>query len=204
MPSFSSITRLLDDTSAYRVFQNLVGNRRHFANFVREVVQPCPGARILDVGCGPADILEFLPANIEYDGFDLNADYIKHAETRFKDRGRFFCCEVKNHPGVRGGSYDLVLANGVLHHLDDAEASKLFEIAFNALAPGGRLITYDGCYTPEQSFVVKLLLSMDRGKFVRTQKEYLALAHKAFETVESFVGNWYRIPYTLLFLVCRK
>jgi hypothetical protein len=42
------------------------------------------------IGCGPADILDFLPA-IDYIGFDANPKYIQEARKRYKDRGTFLC-----------------------------------------------------------------------------------------------------------------
>ena len=53
----------------------------------------------------------------------------------------------------------IVLAIGVVHHLDDAEAVKLFQLAHAALKSGGRLVTMDGCYVPKQSRVARHLLA---------------------------------------------
>ena len=74
------------------------------------------------------------------------------------------------------GTFSLVMATGVLHHLDDERAARLYELARRALRPNGRLITYDGCFVPEQSKTARWLLSHDRGKFVRTREAYLRLA----------------------------
>jgi SAM-dependent methyltransferase len=41
------------------------------------------------------------------------------------------------------GCYDIVMAFGVLHHLDDAEGRELFRGARRALKPGGRFVTLD-------------------------------------------------------------
>ena len=55
--------------------------------------------------------------------------------------------------------FDIVLALGVLHHLDDDEALTLFQIARDAMKPGGRLVTIDGVWTDDQSHIAKYLLS---------------------------------------------
>ncbi|AEH01629.1 hypothetical protein Lacal_1782 [Lacinutrix sp. 5H-3-7-4] len=44
---------------------------------------------------------------------------------------------------------------------------------------------------------------MDRGKFVRTEEKYIALASKHFNTVNSKVDNsYFNIPYTSIILEC--
>ena len=101
------------------------------------------------------------------------------------------------------GTFDLVMAIGVIHHLNDAQAAKLFELARRVLRPGGRLVTFDGCYVPRQSRIARWMLAHDRGRFVRTQEEYLRLASAHFSKVESQIRHdLLRIPYTHLILRC--
>ena len=96
-----------------------------------------------------------------------------------------------------------MLALGVLHHLDDAEALTLFQIAHDAMKPGGRLVTIDGVWTDDQSYIVKYLLSRDRGRFVRSEAGYRELAAKVFSNIESSVRHdLLRIPYSLMILKC--
>jgi cyclopropane fatty-acyl-phospholipid synthase-like methyltransferase len=42
---------------------------------VRDLIHPFPGMRILDLGCGPAQILSFLPDDVTYVGYDMSAEY---------------------------------------------------------------------------------------------------------------------------------
>ena len=113
---------------------------------------------------------------------DISPEYICSAKKRFGSRGRFFCSDV----GLatieeEQGTFDLVLAIGVIHHLDDAQAAKLFDLARLALRPTGRLVTYDGCYVPDQSKIARWFLSHDRGNFIRARAEYLRLASARFD-----------------------
>jgi SAM-dependent methyltransferase len=57
--------------------------------YLSEHVRPVPGEKVLDIGCGPGDILENLPA-VDYLGFDINLKYVEAAQERFGRRGRFF------------------------------------------------------------------------------------------------------------------
>ena len=101
------------------------------------------------------------------------------------------------------GTFDVVLATGVIHHLDDVQAAALFGLARLALRPAGRLVTFDGCRVPQQSRLARWLLAKDRGKFVRTQEEYLRLASARFANVElDLRHDLLRVPYTHLIMRC--
>lgn len=188
--------------AAYRAFQILVaGDCKQ--RYLAEHAQPRPGEKVLDIGCGPGDILALL-SDVDYTGFDISPEYIEAAKKRFGQRGRFWCSDV----GLAAieqerGTFDLVLATAVLHHLDDERAAKMFELARLALRPTGRLVTLDGCYVPRQSRFVRWVLSRDRGKFVREREEYLRLAKVCFPNVVASVRHdLHRIPYTLLLMRC--
>ncbi len=188
----------------YTSFQRFVGGSAR-TRFVSEFLRPRATDRLLDIGCGPADILDHLPEGIDYVGFDLSGKYIEAARRRYGDRGQFHCQRVGASDVGQFGKFDLVLAHGVLHHLDDAEAGHLFELAAAALAPGGRLVTFDGCYVDRQSPIARRMLAWDRGKFVRQRVEYESLAEQNFVHVEAEVRHdLLRIPYTHLILQCRK
>jgi hypothetical protein len=73
---------------------------------------------------------------------------------------------------------------GVIHHLDAAQAARLFDLARLALRPTGCLVSYDGCYVPQQSRIARWLLAKDRGKFVRPREDFLWLALARFSKVE--------------------
>jgi SAM-dependent methyltransferase len=203
MKILTAISELLSVPAAYRLFRRLVGGGDVWRTYLNEYVRPVPDEKVLDIGCGPADVLNHL-AGVEYLGFDISPDYIDAAKKRFGSKGRFFCGDV----GLAAieqerASFSLVLATGVLHHLDDDTAAKLFDLARSALKPGGRLITFDGCYAPAQSGITRWILDHDRGKFVRTHSQYERLATVCFSKVESALRHdLLRIPYTHLIMRC--
>ena len=148
-------------------------------------------------------MLERLPG-ADYLGLDISAEYIQAAKRKYGAAGRFLCADVSAASiGDEIGQFDMVLATGVLHHLDDDEAARLFKLAREALKPGGRLITYDGCYVPDQSRLARWVLSKDRGQYVRTREEYVRLASIYFANLEYFIRHdLLRIPYTHLIMYC--
>ncbi|MGD9980989.1 MAG: class I SAM-dependent methyltransferase [Hyphomonadaceae bacterium] len=191
---------------AYSSFQDAVGARNVRRFVATELLQAPAGRRLrlLDIGCGPADILEDLPDDIDYVGCDLSEQYIEAAQRRFGHRGRFFQGLAENLV-LEGEKFDRILALGLLHHLDDPQATAMLRTASQALNPGGMLITFDGVFLPEQSIAARTLLRLDRGKHVRRQPEYLALAESVFGSgVTSVVRkDLLRVPYAHLFMQCR-
>lgn len=203
MKIIQKLSTLLSLPSGYQLFQRMVGSDFAGKTYLAEFVKPAPGEKILDLGCGPAEILNYLPA-VNYTGFDISPEYIDAARKRFGSKGRFFCGDVGS-ATIEGehGTFDLAMAVGVLHHLDDAQAGKLFALARRALCPGGRLVTYDGCYVPGQSRVARWLLAQDRGKFVRSQEAYVRLAAAHFSNVQPSVRHdLLRMPYTHIIMRC--
>lgn len=193
---------LLGVAAVYSAFRKAAVHRRNPATMVERYYRPQRGDRVLDIGCGPADMLAYLP-DVQYVGFDMSAKYIRAAQRRFGDRGQFFCQQVNATALDQFAAFDLVIAHGVVHHLDDGEARKLFEVARAALKPEGRLVTVDGCFVPDQTRAARCLLKLDRGQFVREQQEYVALASQVFARVEADVRHdLLRIPYTLLIMEC--
>jgi hypothetical protein len=103
------------------------------------------------------------------------------------------------------GMFDLVLATGVLYHLDNSYALKLFNLAHAALRPGGRLVKLDGCFVAEQPKLARFVVNLDRGQCVREFAEYAKLAVPVFPQVRSFVRHdLLRIPCTHVILRCVK
>lgn len=193
---------LLARPGLYSLFRRLVGRDAARARYADEHLRAHAGQRVLDLGCGTGDILQFLPP-VEYIGYDLSPRYIERARRRYGARAQFHCRAVDEALQVGDGSHDLVIAHGVLHHLDDALALALFRIAHRALAPGGRLVTFDGCFTERQSRAARFFLSLDRGRYVRQDRAYEALARTVFAQVRSFVHHdLIRIPYTHIVLEC--
>lgn len=194
---------ILSLPAGYRLFRRVLGGDKVWRTYMDEYVRPVRGEKVLDIGCGPADVLNYLP-DVDYMGVDISREYIDAAKKRFGKKGRFCCSDVGlTTVEQERGTFSLVLATGVLHHLDADTAGKLFDLARLALSPNGRLITFDGCYVPRQSTVARWMLSRDRGQFVRNQSEYEYLAGSEFSKVESFVRHdLLRLPYTHLIMRC--
>jgi SAM-dependent methyltransferase len=196
--------RTLVVPALYRATQHLTAGAASRQIFVDEHVRARGGERVLDVGCGPADIVPYLP-RVDYTGFDANAECIATASRNYGDRAQFYCGRVADESIPEKGSFDIVLAIGIVHHLDDGEAEHLFRLAHSALKPGGRLVTIDPIFAKGQSWIARFLISHDRGEHVRDHRGYVAIASRAFSTIRPVVRtDLLRVPYTHLILECER
>ena len=199
----SGFRAILSHPFFYSVFQSLMGAHRSRQSFVADYVKPFPGMKILDVGCGPADILDYLP-EVDYWGYDISEAYIAQATTRFGQRGRFNCKQLQFEDLAVLPKFDVVLALGLLHHLDDSVAAGALQLAHEALKQGGRLLTIDPCLDPSQNSVARFLVQNDRGQNVRDRAGYEVLACKTFTAPIVDVRHRAWIPYTHCFMECKK
>src|ERR1700761_3407103 len=190
-----SIRSVLAIPIAYQLWWNIVGGPAWANVLLNQYIQPAAGARILEIGCGPGTIVRYLPPS-EYLGFDLSPEYIELAKRRFP-KARFVCERVSQFLLAKEEKFDVVLALGILHHLDDAEAQQLFQIAYDALKPGGKLVTTDGVYVDGQSSAERWVLSRDRGEYVRREREYVGIASQVFSNITPSVRHdLLRIPHS--------
>jgi SAM-dependent methyltransferase len=188
--------RLLAHPKIYRTFRRALASDRP-GRLVTDFLKIDPGQRVLDIGCGTGDILDELPDDIDYHGFDVNPAYIAAARERYGNRGSFVVRSLSAEAVEDLGAFDVIIALGVLHHLGDALADTLFAAAAKALRSGGRLVTLDGAYVEGQHPIARLLLAFDRGRHVRTPEAYLAIARKHFRDPHATVlHDLIAVPYT--------
>ncbi len=197
------IKAILGIPFVYSFAQKLVrGNGNHL--FIERYVKPEPGNRVLDIGCGPGDVLTEMPT-VDYIGFDIDPRLIDAARKKHGNTGQFFCAPVNEQAISAFERFDLVLATGVIHHLSDEEALELCRLARNVLKPGGPLITWDCCFVEGQSAFSQFLMARDRGGFVRTRPQYEDIAAQVFPTVKSTIDHdLVRIPYPSIIMRCTE
>jgi len=197
------IQRLQEMPFGYRLSQVILGGFLARSKYVKEYVKPKVNDKILDIGCGTADILKYLP-QVDYCGFDMNEKYIHSAIKRFGNRGRFICKKISKDIIQQLPEFDIVMANGILHHLNDDGVLQLLGIARSALKPEGRFFTLDGCYADNQFPIARYFLKIDRGKYIRTKEGYSALVSKIFKNVKfDICHDLFRVPYTVIIMECR-
>ncbi|MGI9388928.1 MAG: SAM-dependent methyltransferase [Boseongicola sp.] len=170
----SHFYRLVTVPAFYTAFQNILGAQRARKRLIEEHYQIAPDLRVLDVGCGPADLLELLPP-CEYTGIDLNPEHIDAARNKYGNRGEFECRDVAELEAENRGVFDRILFSGLLHHLDDNVASKLLGVCTTLLAPGGILVGHEPVYVTHQNPIARWMKNRDSGQNIRNEEGYSAL-----------------------------
>ena len=151
---------------------------------------------MLDIGCGTGELLAYLPAGATYHGWDISEPYIAAARARFGGRGTFHVGLVTEAKIAAEPPYDVVIASGVLHHLDDGEVGALARLARGAVRAGGRFVSIDPVLAAGQHPLARFLVSRDRGQHVRTGQAYLDLVRPAFDDTTGVVRHRRWVPYT--------
>ncbi len=196
------IRAALSHPLVYDAFQNIMGARRMRIDLASEFIRATPGTRILDIGCGTAEILPFLPEGVEYWGYDISPEYINAAQRRFGARGHFHCGLLDLEMVRKMPKFDVVMAIGVLHHLNDDEATRLYHLARGALADNGRIVTIDPCLAAGQNPIARFLIQRDRGQNVRTTEGYRSIAASSFDKIKGVLRHRKWIPYTHWIMEC--
>ena len=158
------------------------------------------GLRVLDIGSGPAAFLSQYQSfgSFEYVAIDPSERYIATAERRFPGQGTYLVGTTESVDGEALGSFDLVIADGVFHHVSDAQAVDIARFAKARLRPGGCFVTFDPVVVEDQRPVAALLKRMDRGALIRQADQYRALLEQVFEPAEvhgAVHRDQLRLPY---------
>ena len=192
----TGIRSILSKPIVYKLFQMLTGGRlKARKRFFKQYFDIAPETTILDIGCGPADILDCLPP-VNYYGFDINPEYVEFARQKYHGRGSFYMKHLTRDDLLTLPKFDYVLCLGLLHHLTDDEVRETIALSQAALKQGGTLLTLDGCFEKGQSSIAKIMLMMDRGQNVRNQNGYDELIKPFFDKFQSRVVHKKWLPYT--------
>jgi SAM-dependent methyltransferase len=202
----SGLKRLLTIPRFYEVFQRFLGGDGAKKWLAGNFWKPKSGEVIVDIGCGSGTTLGFLPLDIEYLGIDISEEYIRSARRRFSSRGKFYlgtAHDFVNQNDSYRGSADLVLCNGLLHHLSDSEALKVLELSKRIMKPTGRLVCLEATFLARQTLLSNWILKRDRGNHIRSEQEWKKLFGQAFESYSTHIlTGLLRIPYTHIVIEC--
>ena len=194
------IYSLLSNTFFYSLVQRVMSGTSFRKKIVKKYITK-HNVKVLDIGCGPAEILDTLP-EIKYYGFDINPIYINSAKKKYKNKGKFFCKKFTNKNTKYLPKFDHVLLLGVLHHLSDQEINKLMPNIKKVLKRKGNIITLDNIFINKQNLIAKFLIQMDKGENVRSKTGYLNILKNHFKKINSKIYHQKFIPYTWFVANC--
>ena len=203
------LKNLLSFSKVYDFFQHdLLGGRQARAWLAANFWKLRGGERIVDIGCGSGAVLDFLPRDSDYIGIDVSERYISAARKKYSGNRTFFLGTARdfvNQDHAPLNNIDVVLFNGLLHHLPDDQATEVLEISKHLLKTGGRLVCLEATYLARQTRLSKWIVSTDRGKYVRSEQEWKKLVSQTFDQCHTTIlTGLIRIPYTHIVIECRK
>ena len=190
---------LLDRPELFDAYQAAVGANHAKQEFVSGWVRPKSGERVLDIGCGTGAVVPFLPADVRVTGIDIHQPYIEAARARCGSRATFKVGDAADPSTTLAQDFDVAYAFGVFHHLSDNAAQRLVAGAMKHLRPGGRFLSIDPTLVEGQGWLSRFIVTSDRGEFIRTPDELVALfpEHRAEVNVRT---DLLRIPFAQVLL----
>lgn len=126
---------------------------------------------ILDVGCstGTSASKIFDMSTNNYYGVDISPEYIEIATKRYPE-GKFFAMDARK-MDFEDNFFDIVIFNGVLHHMDDQLIHACLLDIKRVMKPDGKLLVAEPLFT-QGKVVSNMLLSLDRGRYIRDLDGY--------------------------------
>lgn len=171
----TAMKALLDRPKLFDAYQAAVGANHAKQEFVSAWVRPESGERVLDIGCGTGAVVPFLPLDVQVTGIDIHSPYVEVARARYGSRASFLVADAADPAADLMQDFDVAYAFGVFHHLPDDAARRLVAGALKHLRPGGRFLSIDPTLVEGQGWLSRFIVTSDRGEFIRTPDELVAL-----------------------------
>lgn len=205
----SGIKRFISFGWIYELVQFVAGANIYRTKMVSEYIKPFEGCKILDIGCGTGEYVKFIDKfcrKYEYYGFDSEANYIERGKAIFKDRPEIHLRhQMLTEETINEiGQFDIVIAIGVMHHMNDEVVLSLLKTAKAALKEGGRLVTYDPGRFEDEKFMETFFANHDRGRNIRPQSGYAMLISKVFSNFKGFEPMLTYYPVRNVVFECTK
>lgn len=194
---------LLENPIVFNALQNFLGVSKVRKYFIEQYVKPVEHEKIMDIGCGTGGLAPYF-YGCDYSGFDSDLNYINQAKKENYSNSIFFHGDILK-VDLPKNTYDVVVAAGVIHHLNNVQADRIMALANDILKPGGRFVSFDMCLKENQKIFPKIMNWLDRGKFIRFEAGYKEFASKYFSNVTTYdYCASPIIPVNHCVLLCRK
>jgi ubiquinone/menaquinone biosynthesis C-methylase UbiE len=171
---FGRLVQKISDNPVLFIFLRgiLENDFKAIRSTIRREMDLGPGARTLDLGCGPGAFSDLFEKG-DYVGVDLNVGYIDYA--RKARKGAFIVSDAK-HVDLPDGRFSQALIFGLLHHLPDEEARSVLAECKRLLGPGGRLLVIEDIPAVSRvNLIGHLIHRVENGEFIRPVEDYRKL-----------------------------
>jgi len=175
--------RILEAPIGYSLWSSLLNGQK-----IRAINQVMPvhlNLTVLDIGCGPGTNARLF-YGCKYTGVDINERYIEHARITYPQFD-FFVLDITKFD-LPPNSFNLVLINSLLHHMQDKDIGQMFrKLSSHYMKTGGRIVISEPLTAPRSKILQKMLERLDRGDYFRKYEEYLALLQPFFVLEREYI-----------------
>lgn len=198
MAQRSGLHAILEIPFFYNFVQMIFFHRKTLLRWNRLIEGNRKGA-VLDVGCGPGNKSRDFSDSRAYVGVDISEVYINEATQLYGEFGIFHVLSATEIDKLPHKNFDLVILNGVLHHLSDEEVKVFLGKIIRKISRNGVLVTVDPTYVNGR-LIGNFIASKDRGMHVRTSAELLSITQEYLDTIDCEVVKQTFPPYQRVML----
>lgn len=199
----NQIYNFINNPLIYKIIQGVMSGTSFRNSIIKKNITK-NNLKILDIGCGPAQILEHIP-KCDYYGYDIDRRSIQYAKKKYYQKNYHFYCKKFNKTELKKlPKFDFIIFFGILHHLSNKEVYEILKLCKKIMKKNSKLLTEDPILLENQNVFAKFLIKKDRGLNVRDKQEYINLLKKHFKKIKNKVTHQYFIPYTWFTTVCSK
>ena len=197
----NQIYNFINNPLIYKIIQGVMSGTSFRNSIIKKNITK-NNLKILDIGCGPAQILEHIP-QCDYYGYDIDRRSIQYAKKKYYQKNYHFYCKKFNKTELKKlPKFDFIIFFGILHHLSNKEVYEILKLCKKIMKKNSKLLTEDPILIENQNVIAKFLIKKDRGLNVRNKQEYINLLKKHFKKIKNKVTHQYFIPYTWFTTVC--
>ena len=124
---------------------------------------------IVDIGCGPGNTSIFFKNSKKYIGIDMSEHCIRYAKKNYSKYGEFYCLRIEEIEKLPIKHIDIIILKGVFHHLPDSVIEEFLIKIKSKMSKKSTIFSFD-CYLTNKKTLTNLVVSLDRGNFVRSKK----------------------------------
>lgn len=123
----STLYNLINNPYIYKSIQKIMSGTSLRKKIIKANIKK-KNLNVLDIGCGPAEIIEHIP-NCNYYGYDIDKRSIAYAKKKYTSKNyHFFCKKFENKEIKKLPKFDFVILFGILHHLNNEQAKNILSL----------------------------------------------------------------------------